>query len=225
MDVIQVQNEPSSATCPHCGAEVALDQRYCLACGRPCSPVRLAFLDVLQAESAQQAPGTALTAANGYVPPAAPPDPGIARLTRYSGLFSLLAVLLLTGVIGLLIGHWVSGGGNGSNKPTVYKIEGLSTSGGTAGSSEEATGSAGEATSEGKAAATGKSEAKAPSSQAPKAKEAKQQEAEAEKTSKEKLPEAKKQSKSSLEKLKKLSGKAYEKEIEKETESGAPLET
>lgn len=222
MDVIQVHNEPSSATCPHCGAEVALDQRYCLSCGQPCSPVRLAFLDVLQAEGAQRQPGTALTAPNGYVPPAFPlPEQGVARLTRYSGLFSLLAVLLLTGVVGLLIGHWVSGGG-GSNKPTVYKIEGLGTSGGGTSSNEEATSGtekeAGSTSKSTKATSKGKTKAAAPET-------LKGQEKEAEQTQKEKLPEANKASKATLEKLKGKSGKAYNEEIEKATESGAPLET
>src|SRR5581483_1493233 len=36
--------------CANCGAPLAPDQRYCLACGQPASPVRLAFLDVLQGE-------------------------------------------------------------------------------------------------------------------------------------------------------------------------------
>lgn len=221
MDVIQVQNEPSSATCPHCGADVALDQRYCLACGRPCSPVRLAFLDVLGAESAQRRPGTALTAPNGYVPAASPPDQGVARLTRYSGLFSLLAVLLLTGVIGLLIGHWVSGGGS-NDKPAIYKIEGLGTTGGGA-AATGGEGTAGpEETASGTKAAKVKGKASTPATG--KAKEATETK-EVEEAQKEKLPEAKQLNKSTTEHLKKLSGKAYEKEIEKATESGAPLET
>ena len=40
----------TAASCANCSAPLAPDQRYCLACGQPVSPVRLAFLDVLQSE-------------------------------------------------------------------------------------------------------------------------------------------------------------------------------
>ena len=46
-----------SANCSNCSAPLVADQRYCLSCGQPCSPVRLAFLDVLQTEHQPQAAG------------------------------------------------------------------------------------------------------------------------------------------------------------------------
>ena len=62
MNVFPIQAPPSEeggqAKCPNCGAAIVADQRYCLTCGRPCSPVRLAFLDVLQAESELRTPVT-----------------------------------------------------------------------------------------------------------------------------------------------------------------------
>jgi hypothetical protein len=99
--------------------------------------VRLPFLDVLQAEHA------AGGAATGQLPPLvgsgqtllgpaviAPPtvayaaavDPpgGVSGwLRRHAGLLGLLAVLLMAGLIGLLVGHWVSG----SSGPQVVKVD------------------------------------------------------------------------------------------------------
>ncbi len=127
MDVIPLPTStdgiPSAppAACAGCGAPLAPDQRYCLACGRPASPVRLAFLDVLQTE-----PGTAATAilgapsAAGYQPPPDPPGT-LGSLRRYSGLFGLLGVLLASLLIGLLVGHWLTG-----SAPTgkqVYEVK------------------------------------------------------------------------------------------------------
>ena len=37
--------------CAHCGSPLVADQRYCLSCGQPASPVRLAFLGVLRARN------------------------------------------------------------------------------------------------------------------------------------------------------------------------------
>jgi len=110
-------------TCAGCGAPLAADQRYCLACGRPCSPVRLAFLDVLQGEL-PAAPTTILGApAAGYAPPPEPPGT-LAALRRYSGLFGLLGVLLAALLIGLLVGHWLTGGASTPAKQ-VLEVKGL----------------------------------------------------------------------------------------------------
>jgi hypothetical protein len=111
----------SPAACAGCGAPLAPDQRYCLACGRPASPVRLAFLDVLQAEP--QTAGTTILgapSAASYRPPADPPG-ALGALRRYSGLFGLLGVLLASLLVGLLVGHWLTG-----SAPTgkqVYEVK------------------------------------------------------------------------------------------------------
>src|ERR1700734_526809 len=111
MNVFPIQTPPEGdgAKCSNCGAPVLADQRYCLACGQPCSPVRLAFLDVLQAESELRAPVTIAPPVAGYLPPLPQHDGGaIGWLGRYSGLFGLIAVLLIVGLIGLLVGHWTA---------------------------------------------------------------------------------------------------------------------
>lgn len=109
------------------------DQRYCLACGQPASPVRLAFLDVLQGEQGRGAlpgppgwaPGTIDMSPVGYAP--VYPQQGAAGwLRRYSGVFSLLTVLLLCLVAGLLLGHWVTQSKTTPTGPQIVKIEGLS---------------------------------------------------------------------------------------------------
>ena len=102
MNVFPIQTPPESdgAKCPNCGAQVAADQRYCLACGQPCSPVRLPFLDVLQAESELRRPVAYAPPTAGYLPPLPADDGAIAWLRRYSGLFGLIAVLLICGLIG-----------------------------------------------------------------------------------------------------------------------------
>ena len=123
----------TSETCPNCSATLVADQRYCLSCGQPVSPVRLAFLDVLQSEYQPQAvqglglAADGLTAARapaGYAP--APEPPGLPGwLRRYSGVLGLLGVLLLAMIIGLLVGHW-AGQSKAPPARQVVKIEGLS---------------------------------------------------------------------------------------------------
>jgi hypothetical protein len=116
-----------AATCANCGTPLAPDQRYCLACGQPVSPVRLAFLDVLQADA--QSPygggqGKIASLPPGYASVIEPVSGPNAWLRRYSGLFGLLSVLLLAIVAGLLVGHWVTQSKAPSQQ--VLKVEGLS---------------------------------------------------------------------------------------------------
>ena len=112
----------SSATCADCGAPLAPDQRYCLACGQPASPVRLAFLDVLQGEyqpsafGADGVPGGPPSAVGYYAPPPEP-DGLVGALRRYSGLLALTGVLLAALLIGLLVGHWITGGNSTAPSP------------------------------------------------------------------------------------------------------------
>ncbi len=126
VSLVPVPSEQDRATCPNCSAPLAPDQRYCLSCGQPVSSVRLAFLDVLQSDS-QPYPGGQGSA--GLVSPGYPaviePSSGVAGwMRRYSGLFGLLAVLLMAIIVGLLIGHWVTQ----SKAPAtqVVRVEGLS---------------------------------------------------------------------------------------------------
>ena len=103
---------PGRDQCANCGAEVVADQRYCLSCGHPVSPVRLGFLDVLQDQGTHPAPqwsspGTLEATPVGYGPP---PQHGLGGWMRRNGaIFGLLSVLLLCLIAGLLLGHWASG--------------------------------------------------------------------------------------------------------------------
>jgi hypothetical protein len=140
VSLVPVPSEQPSATCANCGAELVADQRYCLSCGQPVSPVRLAFLDVLGADQSQSQhqPGSALAAPPAWAPRGGavevgpwayaqlPPEQGAgAWLRRYSGLLSLLSVLVLCLLVGLLVGHWVTQGRSTSSGPQVIKVEGL----------------------------------------------------------------------------------------------------
>src|SRR5271155_3408266 len=120
-----VPAEQEGTTCANCGAALVSDQRYCLECGQPCSPVRLAFLDVLQAEQSPSAVGSTLELSPaGYVTVAG--QSGVSGwLRRNSGLLGLFAVLLLCLIVGLLVGHWVSQGASAPSKQVV-EVKGLS---------------------------------------------------------------------------------------------------
>jgi uncharacterized membrane protein len=116
-----------SATCANCSAPLVADQRYCLACGHPCSPVRLAFLDVLQGEHQPQVgPGQLSGAASVAYAPMLEPSVSPAWLRRFAPLFAVLSVLLMAMIVGLLVGHWVTQ----SKAPAgtqILKVEGLGT--------------------------------------------------------------------------------------------------
>jgi hypothetical protein len=217
MNVFPIQTPPESegAKCPNCGSEVVADQRYCLACGQPCSPVRLAFLDVLQAENELRGPPASFAPpAAGYLP-ALPQDDGtLARLRRYSGLFGLIAVLLMCGLIGLLVGHWLAPSKAAS--ASVIKIEGTLPA--AAASAPTTSPSPSTTPSSPIKTATSKS---APPSEAQEVKEVK----EAEKTATTKPKAAVKPSTATLQKLSSSKGKAHQQEIEKLTAGDKPIET
>jgi hypothetical protein len=125
VSLMPVPSEQAGATCASCGAALVADQRYCLTCGEPASPVRLAFLDVLQPEpnpaEVWVSPSTIEMSSAGYTPAEQQGVNGWLR--RNSGLLSLLTVLVLCLLVGLLVGHWVSQGKAPSRQ--VVKIEGL----------------------------------------------------------------------------------------------------
>ncbi len=218
MNVYPIQTPPEGedAKCPNCGAPVAADQRYCLACGQPCSPMRLAFLDVLQAENDQRVAPIAISSppTAGYLPQLPQGDGAIGQLRRYSGLFGLIAVLLITGLIGLLVGHWLAP----SKAPavSVVKIEGSLPAAATSAPATSTPTSTTPASPS--KTATGKS---APATEAQEVKEVK----EAEKAAVAKPKAVSKPSTATLNKLSTSKGKTHQKEIEKLTEGGKPIET
>jgi hypothetical protein len=125
VSLVPAPSEEEHASCPNCSATLAPDQRYCLACGKPVSPVRLAFLDVLESENQPYLGGSPPVGAFAPAYAGAPePSAGASSwLRRYSGLFGLLAVLLLAIIAGLLVGHWVTQ--NKAPGTSVVKVEGL----------------------------------------------------------------------------------------------------
>jgi hypothetical protein len=206
--------EAPSANCTSCGAELAPDQRYCLACGHPCSPVRLAFLDVLQSEHhSPGAPNTIMAAPVGYGSVYEPAG-SEGWLRRYSALFGLAIVLLLAVLVGLLIGHWVSA----SKGPTksVFEVKGLS------GLAAPATAAAPAATTAAASTPTPKSSTE--SSATSKSSEAVESAKEKAET---KAPPAApvKATSNTLSKLSKETGKQHQQEINKLAEGGQPIET
>ncbi len=112
--------------CAGCGAPLGADQRYCLSCGIPRAGTRLPFLDVLHTEAAAAGIVEAGSQPASLLRLAAAPAGGLdgvnpggwggqgggvaGRLREYTPLFALLGVLLLALLIGLLLGHWASGG-------------------------------------------------------------------------------------------------------------------
>jgi zinc-ribbon domain len=218
MNVYPIQTPPEGdgAKCPNCGAPVAADQRYCLACGQPCSPLRLAFLDVLQAENELHVAPIAISpaGATGHLPPLPHDDGALGRLRRYSGLFGLIAVLLIAGLIGLLVGHWLAP--SKASGVSVVRLEGSLPAAAT--SAPAASASTSTAPASLSKTATAKS---APATEAQEVKEVK----EAEKTAATKPKAVSKPSTATLNKLGSSKGKAHQKEIEKLTEGDKPIET
>ena len=217
VSLMAVPSHPQDGTtCANCGAEVVPDQRYCLSCGHPVSPVRLGFLDVLQDQGTHpapqwSAPGTLDVTPVGY---AAEPQRGLGGWVRRNGpLFGLVSVLLLCLIAGLLLGHWASGGG-GKASPSVIKVEGLSGALAPAASSTGAPSTTTPAKTSGAAAA-----AKAKKEQQEAAKEA----AKETKAEKAPPPAPKKVSHKELEKLSSSKGKKHTEEIN--AKGAEPIET
>src|ERR1700722_3997863 len=132
MSLVPVPSEQSPTTCENCGAALVADQRYCLSCGHPASPVRLAFLDVLQGDQARsgQPAGAWLGQGDtidmspvGYAP-VLQQQGASGWLRRNTGLMGLLSVLLMCLIAGLLVGHWVTQN-NKTPGPQIVKVEGL----------------------------------------------------------------------------------------------------
>jgi hypothetical protein len=215
VSVVSVASEQAYGTCANCGSALVSDQRYCLECGAPVSPVRLAFLDVLQSSqdtAARPAPTAydATVVSSAGVPPAAGlyAQEGIGGwLRRNSAVLSLLSVLALCLIAGLLIGHWASG--HGPSKQVV-ELRGLPS------------GTALPAASGGAAASTPAKSGSAKAANAAKAEEEAEEKAEAKETAAEKAPPPPAK-KVNLSKLSKSTGKKHIQEIE--ANGAAPIET
>jgi hypothetical protein len=206
LSLVPVPTEQAGATCTNCGAALAADQRYCLSCGQAASPVRLAFLDVLERDGVSQQ--TLELTATDYVP-ASDARGANAWLRRNTGLLALLGVLVLCLIAGLLVGHWVSQGNKAPAKQVV-EVKGLS---GLAAAPAAAT--AAPSATTGSAAAAKES--------AKEAAEAKGAEAKETKAEKAPPPKPVKVAPTKIKKLTKSTGAQHQKEI---NELGAtPIET
>jgi hypothetical protein len=202
------QQQPET-TCANCDAPLVADQRYCLSCGRPVSPVRLAFLDVLTPAAspapagtmpATVAPGGYELTPSGYVPIQQQGAAGWLR--RNSGLLGLLIVLALFLLAGLLVGHWVSQSKTPANQ--TVRIVGLSGLGAT-----------GAGASTGASSSTPSSQSSAPAAKASAAENKKDEEIGKHETAKEKAPPPapKTVSKAKVQKLTQSTGKKHQEEI------------
>ena len=114
--------------CSLCQAPLAGDQRYCLHCGTRRPEARLAFLDVLDADVRAGGPPLGSPPAIVATGAAVPPPSGLgARLNAQSGALALGVLLALMLLIGLLVGHWVTGDKAttaAAPAPQVIKVEG-----------------------------------------------------------------------------------------------------
>jgi hypothetical protein len=143
--------------CPVCGAPLAGDQRYCLHCGARRPEARLEFLDVLDADV--RARSVLPAAASAPPQPAAPAGGVEARLQAHSGSLALGALLLLTLLIGLLVGHWVTGSAPhvaSTPAPQVIRVEGAAAPAAAAAAAHAAGGgSGGSSSSSGRSSSSG----------------------------------------------------------------------
>jgi hypothetical protein len=209
-----------SSTCANCSAPLVADQRYCLSCGQPCSPVRLAFLDVLETERHPQLGAGAVSTTPVAYAPYLEPAAGPAWLRRYAPLFAVLSVLLLAMIAGLLVGHWVTQS-KAPASPQVIKVEGLSGTPLASATSTTPSTSGTTPTTSATGTAAGKSSSSAKSEEQKEEAEAKAEE-KAEGKAPAKAPEAKKLNSAAVGKLESTTGKKHEAELNKLTT--APIE-
>jgi hypothetical protein len=120
---------PEGEPCAQCGAPLAADQRYCLACGARRAAARLPFLDILRRDDEQAAElvpfGTPIAPVAAVIPP--PPHDGslASQLRANTGLIAGVGVLLLAMLIGVLIGSGFgndNSSANANQRPQVISV-------------------------------------------------------------------------------------------------------
>jgi hypothetical protein len=142
-DSTAMESDGTTEPCPHCGAALAQDQRYCLECGAPRTYLSGMLLDRLRAPAVQLAQPLPETWQRGNV------------LTLIAGI----GVLLLAMGVGVLIGRSGSSGSAGAVAPAQVIV------------ATPTTGAAGAATAPTTPEATSTTASKTPSAK-PKAKQA-----------------------------------------------------
>lgn len=110
-------------SCPNCGAPLAPDQRYCLACGQRRGDPRLPFMDAVTFMESAKQPPQADAAAAGVA--AQPPDRR-PFISANASLVAGVATLVLAIGVGVLIGRsGDSGAGNAGNQaPQIIRVGG-----------------------------------------------------------------------------------------------------
>lgn len=108
----------SGDNCPSCGASLAPDQRYCLACGHRRGDPRLPFMDaVVFMESAKQPAPVEAGAAT------APPPDRRPFMSANASLVAGVATLILAIGVGVLIGRSGEGGSTNAAAPAPQVIK------------------------------------------------------------------------------------------------------
>lgn len=110
----------SGDNCPNCGASLAPDQRYCLACGHRRGDPRLPFMDaVVFMESAKHPAPTTTQAAATAAAPAADRRP---FMSANASLVAGVATLILAIGVGVLIGRSGDSGSSNAAAPAPQVI-------------------------------------------------------------------------------------------------------
>lgn len=118
----------SNESCPNCGAQMAVDQRYCLNCGNRRGDPRLPFMDAVVFMESMSAPA----GAGGASPPPPVEQPTSNRWNANAALIAGVATLVLAIGVGFLIGRSGHDSAPQAATPQVIKVEG-----GTGGGGEE----------------------------------------------------------------------------------------
>ena len=128
----------SGDNCPNCGASLAPDQRYCLACGQRRGDPRLPFMDaVVFMESAK---GPAPATAQAAVTAASPAPDRRPFMSANASLVAGVATLILAIGVGVLIGRSGDGGSSNAAAPAPQVITVGEGSGGGTGATAKASG-------------------------------------------------------------------------------------
>lgn len=150
----------SGDSCPNCGASLAPDQRYCLACGNRRGDPRLPFMDAVVFMESAKRPAAAEAAATAVAPAPSDRRP---FMSANASLVAGVATLILAIGVGVLIGRSGDSGSSNAAAPAPQVItvgESSGTGAATAKSSGTKEGAAGKSASGGKAKPAQKKKAK-----------------------------------------------------------------
>lgn len=131
----------SGDNCPNCGAGLAPDQRYCLACGHRRGDPRLPFMDAVVFMESAKRPAVAEPAVATAPPPERRPF-----MSANASLVAGVATLVLAIGVGVLIGRSGDGGSSNAAAPapqviTVGEGAGSAATANASGSKEAGSGS------------------------------------------------------------------------------------